>query len=607
VWAQLRTAGIHPVDETHFTTEARNRVALNGDDTHVAEYAGEIISGFESAYRFLAARRDAIAASDGPLGAFARCRTRVIPRPTDQYAMLASALLGPKYQADGARRSAAIDILARPFRQAVERPSVWPLLVEERRSLDALDVPYFWVPSGGTDVMADDRVVLPDYFTDSGLSAVRARISSFEEADLERHVRTLTRALSESPSARLTAPAPPPTAASAGEPPGTDLIELARWLGREIGQLPPPEGLALYDGAMGPAIFLSALAAVTGEEEWRDATLEALRPVYEAVQQGEASELTGDRVGIGDGLGSVIYGLVWTSQLIGDDSPLAVAQELAGALADRIESDAYDDVLSGSAGAALALLALHARAPESALRSWIGACADRLRHRQLTRGETACWPEPDGRRLVGFAHGTAGIGFALNRVANLLADQETQRVADAAVRFTHEAYQAAQRNWPVALAAGTDDRAGGTMMTAWCHGAPGIALALAESPDRLRQPPLIEAALTETANWAPARADHLCCGTLGRADVLLTVGRRLEVQAAVDAGLVLAARVTARARAVGHFRLSTPGFEYRVFDPGFFRGLAGIGYQLLRCANPVKVPSILAFDPPAGPDEGNRA
>jgi hypothetical protein len=33
-----------------------------------------------------------------------------------------------------------------------------------------------------------------------------------------------------------------------------------------------------------------------------------------------------------------------------------------------------------------------------------------------------------------------------------------------------------------------------------------------------------------------------------------------------------------------------------VFEPSFFQGLSGIGYQLLRLAAPERLPSVLAFE-----------
>ena len=72
------------------------------------------------------------------------------------------------------------------------------------------------------------------------------------------------------------------------------------------------------------------------------------------------------------------------------------------------------------------------------------------------------------------------------------------------------------------------------------------------------------------ARWDANQADHLCCGHFGRVDVLLTAGVRLVGSSAADAARQIAARVVERARRLRHFRLSTPGFEYRVFDAGLF-------------------------------------
>jgi hypothetical protein len=60
----------------------------------------------------------------------------------------------------------------------------------------------------------------------------------------------------------------------------------------------------------------------------------------------------------------------------------------------------------------------------------------------------------------------------------------------------------------------------------------------------------------------------------------------------------MAVRVVDRARRRGHFRLSGAGTDYRVFDPGFFQGLSGIGYEMLRLAQPSGLPSVAGFGAP---------
>ena len=138
-------------------------------------------------------------------------------------------------------------------------------------------------------------------------------------------------------------------------------------------------------------------------------------------------------------------------------------------------------------------------------------------------------------------------------------------------------------------------------MTAWCHGAPGLALARALAATALQDPSLladVTAALTTTASVPVRLDDHLCCGSMGRSDVLLTVGELLRAPASIEAAWRLALGVVRRAGAEGRYRLTSRGYEFRAFDPGFFRGLSGIGYGLLRLAAPSRLPSILAFELP---------
>jgi lantibiotic modifying enzyme len=139
-------------------------------------------------------------------------------------------------------------------------------------------------------------------------------------------------------------------------------------------------------------------------------------------------------------------------------------------------------------------------------------------------------------------------------------------------------------------------------MVAWCHGAPGIALSRVLLPGELLDAAAREdltIAIETTATAPPGRFDHLCCGRLGRADILLTAGRRLRNQSLEHAGHALAAPVAERVLALGRLGARTAGFEWRVTLPGFFEGLAGIGYTLLRFTAPARLPSILAFELPA--------
>jgi type 2 lantibiotic biosynthesis protein LanM len=620
VWKNLRTPDLHFTKETQFVATTKNRVTVRGIAQEAEDYGHEIVAGFSDTYRWLLAHREELLRADGPLAAFARCRTRVIPRPTNQYAMLVTVLATPRYQRDGALRSGALDILLRPFSGASSRPGVWPALVAERRAIESLDVPYFWVPCDSLDVHAGGDPIVHDYFARSGLRAVTDGIGQLSEQDRSRQERILARALTESPRSRLTSTfvtSVPDLEPS--EPLSARFIDAAIWLGTEIQRraVPSPSGPTwpasrltshpstfcphtLYDGTVGVALFFAGLYRVTGRAQWADFCRETLEPVRQSVARGDPATWTASGIGVGDGVGSMVYGLSLIGSWLGDRRVLDDASQLASTLAARIDHDTSDDVLSGAAGGVLALLALNRVCPDPTLLDWADACAARLVARQVAVGEGSTWPAADGRRLVGFAHGAAGIAYALDRLFHESGTASVGKAAASGFRFVHGQYLPRQGDWPVADT--PDDRsAGGTPLAAWCHGAPGVALADTLAPSRSRTAsvsPEIESALARSGQWLPRRSDYLCCGTLGRSDVLLAIGRHLDRPATIAAALALGERVTERAVAAGHFRLGPSAFEYRVFDPGFFRGLSGIGYVLLRLAAPTRLPSVLAFEPP---------
>jgi lantibiotic modifying enzyme len=197
---------------------------------------------------------------------------------------------------------------------------------------------------------------------------------------------------------------------------------------------------------------------------------------------------------------------------------------------------------------------------------------------------------------MGFAHGRSGAGLAFARLFGATGDPEFE---GAALR----AFERERRlvlswlNEPGSERARTVSRP--WTVSAWCNGPPGMALARALALDHLDHPAVrqdLEMALDAVLQPIGRRSDHLCCGNLGVADVLWTIGARLGRQEVGETALRLADQCLHRARRRGHFVLSASPFENRVFDPGFFRGLSGIGYQLLRLSCPQRLPSVLAFE-----------
>jgi type 2 lantibiotic biosynthesis protein LanM len=495
----------------------------------------------------------------------------------------------------------------RPLNAARERPREWPIIVDERRAIDALDVPRLLVGADSRAVASAGGAILDDCYQRSPLDAARDRLSCLSADDRDAQRRALGRALGESIATRFTSAAPAR---------GDDPAAHAEWIGRELlahaqaagGSLiwtdAPLENAAthhLYDGTLGPALFLSALAATTGDAAWRCAAQQALAPALQWTETADGRD--GEPLAIGgcSGLGSIVYALACAGALLDDQRAVDAASRVATWIdADRIDGDRRFDVVDGAAGALLGVLALHARTRDERLLETAQLCGDHLLafHDDVPAGWA--WPADDGRQLVGFAHGAAGIATALIRLDAATGCSIYRGAATEALGFVSGAFAPGVASWPIAAGDSDDVAAVAGRMNAWCHGAPGICLAAASALDIAAEVDFLaqaRSAAGRLARWDANQADHLCCGHFGRVEVLLTAGVRLVGDGAADAARQIAARVVERARRLRHFRLSTPGFEYRVFDAGLFRGLSGIGYELLRLAAPDRLPSVLWFEP----------
>jgi lantibiotic modifying enzyme len=208
------------------------------------------------------------------------------------------------------------------------------------------------------------------------------------------------------------------------------------------------------------------------------------------------------------------------------------------------------------------------------------------------------WPSRGGLCLAGFAHGAAGIALALGRLSLAARRPDFGHAALAACRYEATLYDAARGNWPVLSAR----RAPGEriVMTAWCHGAPGIAIALSELSgilDEAEIGPNLARALSATRRAGPLGTDHLCCGNAGLVEALLTCGQtRALPEARSRASALLTGAIE---RGAFRFEKEEPGPPLPP-APGFFRGLSGVGYTLLRVAAPALLPCVLGFAGAAG-------
>ncbi|MEO6324850.1 MAG: type 2 lanthipeptide synthetase LanM family protein, partial [Thermoanaerobaculia bacterium] len=499
------------------------------------DFPNEVSAGFATMVRSLVSLAPEIDRAGGPLESLARERTRLVFRPSDLYARVLLELTAPRYLSDGLERSFAIDSLNAVFRRELVRPRLWPLTVEERVALEDFDIPYFSVAAGSRTILANSGEPVEGHLEASGFESARRRLHS-----LKISASSALSTLSSHLSAKPAAPGPSPE----------ELLELAEEIGADVeGTVleAAPEPDSLYGGRIGIAVFLAALFRTTGKRRFFESARSLWRVSGETIRGTET--LPDDApIGACNGVGSWIYALSLLSHLCGEEEPLSLARDAAALLTkERIEGARFD-VESGAAGAILGLLALHALTGDESVLDRATSCGEHLlRSRSELADGVWGWPSDEGPCLAGFAHGAAGIALALGRLSEVTGRGDFHEAAFAACRYEKTLYDSAQGNWPVLSKSG--DR---LFLTAWCHGAPGIALARAgllasfqkgRSSEFGRGSDVVEslhAALTTSRAASLLSTDHLCCGNAGLVETLLFSG---EVLGRAD--LVEAARARA--------------------------------------------------------------
>jgi type 2 lantibiotic biosynthesis protein LanM len=625
-WHRINTDDMHASYERATLEAGENAPRLNGRVLSPLDYQGEVASGFEQMYRFLMQHREALLAPDGPLGTMRMATVRCIYRATRIYGALSALSWGPDKLRSGIDYGIHLEQLARVFLGAARKPDAWPVFGAEIRALEQMDIPAFVASADDTALDAGDGSRVPGALRQSSFGAMARLLNTMGEADLARQLAIIQAAFhakaAQTPAVEVVNAGLAKGASPALRP--DELVGEATAIGVELerralydggdgvswigpGYMEQADRFQLrqlnddlYDGRSGVALFLAALGAVTGEERFRTLALRGLdasrrwQHSMDPASRRLAARLSG--LGAAVGLGSIIYCLVQTGVLLDEPALIADASTLADWLTPEvIAADENLDVMGGAAGALLSLLSLYTVSGDRRVLAKAVACGDHLLQRRTEwDGGQQAWRTIADRPLTGFSHGAAGIAYALVRLFGATRNSTYLDAAVDGIEFERSVFSERRGNWPDFRSAGTDGRIG--FPVKWCHGAAGIALGrlgCREIVDIAGIDGEIETGLGTTREHYLQDVDYLCCGNVGRMETFLVAARvtgRSEWRRLAEAG---AAAVVEGARHNGHYTLSVdvPG----MYNPGFFQGMAGIGYQLLRLACD-ELPAVLVWE-----------
>jgi type 2 lantibiotic biosynthesis protein LanM len=636
-WQSINTDEMHLVPKTIVIPAGKNAVILDGKTISPQSYLDDIVSGFQEMSQLVIDRCETLLSAGNPLWAFGNCKSRIHLRSAIDYGAKINRAVAPQYLQSSAEYSMVIDTILRhrvpseiADRGQIALTQIFPA---EARALWQQDIPYFAVCCNSTDLelvraarATPDRVeTIPNFFSTSSYQHAIEKIRNFDAQKLALQVK-LIRSSFAAKYAHLVRT----DAALQGELPltnelsdaelqqealeiGHDLAAAAIWDGDGCNWLEfsymfranryrlAPLNDSLYTGRAGVSLFLAALAKISGDSQFRKVALAGLNPFCRSIHAGEnRSEVLESKFGL-LGLGGTIYSMVKVSQFLQEPALLDDAVRAAKLLTpEAIATDQKLDVIWGATGAILGLLPLYQATQDRSVLDIAIACGQHLLAKRTTTKPRA-WVTMEGestKPLTGFSHGAAGIAMALIRLYGATGDQEFLAAAQEGIEYERSVFDETMQNWPDFRMA--EQRGEISYLDVWCHGSAGIGLARLGSLSALPESDLrrdIDIALsTSQKNGIFHRGfDHLCCGNVGRIELMVVGSQLLGDGQLLDTARSSAAKMMTVARENKAYGLLSH-LPDPIYSPSFYRGGAGVGYQLLRAANPDAVPSVVIWE-----------
>jgi type 2 lantibiotic biosynthesis protein LanM len=624
-WQGTGTDEMRVVRDRGVMEGGQNRPTLDGEPVQVGEYREEMTRGFAAVHRRLAARREALL---GELARFAQDPVRVVLRPTQIYGLLLGESFHPDYLRDPADRARLFDRLGL---EVEHQPNLARVIAAEHRELSEGDIPFFSTLPSSCDLWTSRGERIAGFLAEPSFEMVARRVAMLGEEDLRRQLWLLRLSLGTqllnrddlewtSYTPDREAPRLSPAALRESSLRHARAIgawfavmavregEHASWIGLEYRNQrwslePTPEDL--YAGLPGIALFLGFLGEVAEDPEATGlarAAVATLRLQLAARPDGvPAMPGMAESIGAFQGWGGIVWTLAQLGALWGDRELLAAAEAMAGRFPALLPGDDDLDLIGGTAGALLGLLALHGATGSERVLVLAVACGERLLALAEPWGPGLGWRTrlAEERPLAGISHGVGGIALALLRLGEATADPRFLAAALDGFAGERERFWGDLERLLRAPAGGEKPAPESTVAVAWCYGAPGVGLTRLQALPHARTPQEetalrreIAQALRRTLERGPGQNHCLCHGDLGNLDFLLQARERLQ-DPALAADLHRFQEIVLASLDHDGWLCGTRG---SIESPGLMNGFAGIGLGLLRLAAPGRVPSVLVLE-----------
>lgn len=361
-------------------------------------------------------------------------------------------------------------------------------------------------------------------------------------------------------------------------------------------------GIDFYSGLSGIALFLTEVYTVTKNQLILHTLNGALNSIQHNIQENTLNNYGyySGKIGLGFALWKI-------GRKLKRETLSKQGLQLIKSVQKLPITEHEIDVVSGAAGSIPVLLKLYYQEKDDAFLEMAKTCGQFLLEKAVINKDMYSWKTVDPTfALTGFSHGASGIASALLELFATTKQEDYWHAAMGGFRYEKSWFNEQTQNWPdLRQYTGEGTPAYGLM---WCHGAPGIAIALLKAWEMTGQEFFLHEAKTALATTSRGVLNELqpkamanfslCHGLAGNADILLYGAdvlndpslREMAIQVGEYGINHYDSTHTLYPSGVNDPSKVTPGQQE---NPGLMLGLSGTGMFYLRLFNSKTTPSVL--------------
>ena len=591
----------------------RSAPVIDGARKTVIDYPDEFISGFRDIYNRCIAEKEEIKSFIRTMDGL---YMRHIYRATRVYMEMIKNSTTPSWVGDESLRNELFDRLSIAMKRSGSDKAD-DITKSEVEAILRGDVPYIYMRTDACDLYADGRVVFKDFFAVSCIDSVIDRIDHMNEADLGFEETLLRKAMTRVIRFAKVPGKEGPVITEQKEITDSKLLQCAEKLLMRIDEeaVYSPTGKVcffepnyfletgmnymnsgLVDGTLGIALFGAALGSMSSDEQIKErcdffvkTMTERINKSMNALSKYEIIYPNTENISFVSGLTGKLLGSYLIAKYTGD--PLNTENcRLIVSILDKVELGFEKvDIFAGLAGLLKLLCKYDDLYNMNGVPDYCSKLADRIiASASIPFNGKLIWKTMSSNWAIsGSGHGQSGVASALSLAGKRLGRQDIIDFAYSGFEFERGIYNAKIGAWP-------DRRSGEaseTYLTGYCSGAPGIGLNALEIRYEGYET-ILKRAISSTLKEPLCYKDFLCCGNCASVDFLLDAGRITGDESLIKSARTIMAVIVERAEKNGSFNYINKSLV-NIFSPGLFYGAAGIGYEMLRLIDPVKIESVL--------------